>query len=76
MDKLKTYTSTWTVSVPKITEFGFKYRWYLPRFIYSWAMDDLRYIRRGKKLMYKRAGYKLPEPTPTNTNKRKDGDEL
>ena len=61
-DKISTYTSNWTVAVNKPTTFGFHYRWYLPRFIYSWAMNDLRFINRNNKLIYKKAGYKPPAP--------------
>lgn len=56
-EKLKTITSTWRVASSKPTEFGFYYRWYLPKFIYSWVMHDLQFIRRNGKLTYKRAGY-------------------
>lgn len=61
MGKLKTYNSTWTVASHKPTVFGFHYRWYLPKFIYGWVMQDLQFIRRNGKLTYKKAGYKPKE---------------
>lgn len=60
-DTTETITSTWRVASEKSTEFGFYYRWYLPKFIYKWVMDDLQFIRRNGKLTYKRAGYKQKE---------------
>jgi len=58
MSKLKEMTSTWTITVAKLTKFGFYYRWYLPKFIYSWVMHDLQFIERGDTRVYTKAGYK------------------
>lgn len=68
--KVSTYTSTWTVASQKTTEFGFYYRWYLPKFVYGWVMHDLQYIRRNKKLTYKKAGYKPKTPIESNLDEK------
>lgn len=55
----KSFTSTWRIASNKPTEFGYRYRWYVPKFIYSWVMHDLQFIRRNRKLIYKKAEYKV-----------------
>lgn len=63
---IRSLTSTWTMASKKTAEFGFYYRWYLPKFIYSLVMADLQFIRRNNSLVYKKAGYKPKSATKTN----------
>jgi hypothetical protein len=63
MGKIRTYNSTWIMASRKPTEFGFSYRWWIPRFVYSAVMHDLKYIKRNGKMIYKKAGY-TPSQTP------------
>lgn len=61
MSKIKTINSTWTVASTKPTEFGFSYRWWIPKFVYTAVMHDLKFIRRNGSVVYKKAGYKMKE---------------
>lgn len=68
MSKEKIAYSTWTIASTKPTEFGFSYRWWIPKFVYSAVMHDLRFIKRNGSMVYKKAGYKPPTKVKPGDN--------